>query len=58
MSEVSKDFERAFEKMKGNFRSEGIQIKDEEKELFYALYTGKIVLKEFYEKMGVEDPGV
>lgn len=59
MSQFSnEDFERAFEKMKGNFRMEGIEIKDEEKEFFYELYRGKITQKEFYEKMGVTDHGL
>ncbi|MNW32247.1 hypothetical protein D3C74_91870 [compost metagenome] len=59
MTEIYKDeMEKAFDKMKANFRFEGIEIKNEEKQLFFDFYTGKIAQKEFYEKMGVKDSGL
>ncbi|MNI26481.1 hypothetical protein D3C73_801810 [compost metagenome] len=51
---LREELEKAFKKVQGNFRIEGIEIKDEEKELLFDLYTGKIAKKEFYEKMGVK----
>lgn len=52
---ISKEqFEVAFKKMQGNFRIEGIEIKDEERELYYKRLTGEISENEYFEKLGVK----
>ena len=52
---ISKEnFDVAFKRMQANFRIEGIDIKDEDKELYYKRLIGEITESEYFEMLGVK----